>query len=531
MKKRLSASLLCIMMAAALTAGCGGKAEPAGKMEPAGKTTSEDSSKPEKKIDAGSADVEQVLEYMNDSDDNTILIDARPEEAYSGWALEGAANGGHLKNALLFSARWLDCEYSESASREAYLKRALEDQDITEDKDIIVYDYTGEQAPDVAGYLIEQGIENVTVCKADELIDAGTELESYTNYDRFIPTEIVKSISDVKTGKESSLSEEAKAAVGEDLGKVVLVDVSWGNAKESTYFSTGHVPGAVHINTDSYERPRVYVPEKRSDYAKEWRLISLEEFRDNVCTQYGITKDSTVILTGTATAPQGRLGFMLRSLGVRVYAMSGSLTAWTYNGYELDTAADTLVTPVAVDSFGADTIEHPDEILWTEDIKAILSGDIEGQVVDNRGEDEWEGGYSGYSYHDLAGRIDGSIWCPQGTEEEGEFFENVDKTPRTRAEMKTYLESNGLDVNKTMAFFCGDSWGAAKIAYWCQSVDLDNVKEWGNGWIPWSNEGNEFIDHKGNKVHYDRYQDAVLDGEGNDVSDGTNLLDDGAEEE
>ena len=81
-----------------------------------------------------------------------------------------------------------------------------------------------------------------------------------------------------------------------------------------------------------------------------------------------------------------------------------------------------------------------------------------------------------------------------------------------------------------MAFFCGDSWGAAKIAYWCQSADLNTVKEWGNGWIPWSNEGNEFIDHDGNKVHYDKYQDALLDKDEKDVSDGTNILDDATEE-
>ena len=118
----------------------------------------------------------------------------------------------------------------------------------------------------------------------------GTDLESYENYDMFLPTEIVKSISDVKTGKETELSEDAKAIVGENLDNVILVDVGWGNAKESSYFSGGHVPGAVHINTDSYERPRVYVPEKRSDYAKEWRLISLEEFRDDICPQYGITR-------------------------------------------------------------------------------------------------------------------------------------------------------------------------------------------------------------------------------------------------
>ena len=209
--------------------------------------------------------------------------------------------------------------------------------------------------------------------------------------------------------------------------------------------------------------------------------------------------------------------------------MSGGLTAWKYYGYEKDTDTNTLVVPESVESFGTDTIANPDEILWMDDIKAILSGEVEGQVVDNRGEDEWNGEYSGYSYHDLAGHIDGSIWCVQGTDEDGEFFQNVDNTPRTQAELIGYLESKGLDVSKTMAFFCGDSWGAAKIAYWCQSVDINTVKQWGNGWIPWSNEGNEFIDHNGNKVHYDKYLDAVLDEEGNVVSDGVNILADATE--
>ena len=49
---------------------------------------------------------------MNDWDEKTVLVDARPQESYSGWALEGAKTGGHLKNAKLFSSRWLDCYYS-----------------------------------------------------------------------------------------------------------------------------------------------------------------------------------------------------------------------------------------------------------------------------------------------------------------------------------------------------------------------------------------------------------------------------------
>lgn len=533
MKNKFVAVLLCAVMAASLAAGCsgtGGSTETT-ETESTSETGEESGSETKADVNVESATAEQVQEFMNDTDEKTVLVDARSQEAYSGWALEGAKNGGHLKGAALFSARWLDCEYSNEAPREAYLERALKDQGITEDKEVIVYDYTGEQAKPVAGYFQEQGIKNVTVFQANELIDTGKDLESYKNYNRFVPSEIVKSISDVKTGKADALSEDAKALVGDAIDDVVLVDVSWGNAKQSTYFSVGHVPGSVHINTDSYERPRVYVPEKRSDYAKEWRLISLEEFRDSVCTQYGITKDSVVFVTGTGTAPQGRLAFMLRSLGVKTYVMSGSLTAWSYNGFELDTDESTLVVPESVDSFGSDKIANPDEILWTDDIKDILSGKTEGQVVDNRGEDEWKGEYSGYSYHDLAGHIDGSIWCVQGTSEEGEFFENVDSTPRTQEELIGYLESKDLDVSKTMAFFCGDSWGAAKISYWCQSVDINTVKQWGNGWIPWSNEGNEFIDHNGTKVHYDKYQDALLDEKGNVVNDGTNILADAEEEE
>lgn len=552
MKKKMAASLLSVAAAVALTVGCAGTADQGETSQGEGEVKKEETVKAEEgaeteaesetgeskdtsqqkgeKIEVEAATVEQVLEFMHDSDEKTVLVDARPQENYSGWALEGAKNGGHLKNAVLFSERWINCEYAGEAPREAYLKRAMEDQDITKDAAVIVYDYTGEQAGDVASYLKNQGVENVTKFQANELIDAGKDLEKYENHDMFLPTEIVKSISDVKTGKEKELTPEAKAIVGEDLSKVVLVDVGWGNAKESSYFTTGHVPGSVHINTDSYERPRVYVPEKRSDYAKEWRLISLEEFRDSLCPQYGITKDSIVILTGTGTSPQGRLGFMLRSLGVKVYAMSGALTAWTYNGYELDTDASTLVIPEAAESFGSDIIANPDEILWMDDIKAILSGEIEGQVADNRNEDEWNGEYSGYGYHDLAGRIDGTIWCLQGDSENGEYFDNVDGTPRTQKELKAYMEGKGLDTSKTVAFFCGDSWGAAHIAYFSQSVDLNNIKEWGNGWIPWSNEGNEFIDHNGNKVHYDKYQDAVVDENGTVVSDGVNILGDTSEE-
>lgn len=543
MKKRLVLLLLCFVLTVGSLAGCGNSAstdtttaEPA---ETAAETaeaveTEEAAPSEEPKVDNASAvpetleDIEaasadEVEAFMNDSDEKTVLLDARAQECYAGWALDGAKNGGHLKNAGLFSMRWLDCDLRDA--RTAYLDREMEAQNVKADSSVIVYDYTGEQANVVANYLKGKGVEDVKIFQANEMIDAGKDVVAYENYDRFLPAEIVKSVSDVKTGKATELSEEAKAVFADGLDNVVLVDVSWGNARSSAYFTAGHVPGAVHINTDCYERPRVYVPEKRSDYAKEWRLIPLAEFRDTVCPQYGITKDSTVIVTGPGTAPLGRLSFMLRSVGVKVYVLNGCLTTWKYNGYELDTDLSTLVVPTAAKKFGSDKIANPDEIVWNDTIEKILAGEIEGTVADNRGEEEWNGEYSGYGYHDLAGHPDGAVWCPQGTNNT-QNFSNADNTPRTQEELVNYMMGNDVDPSKLTAFFCGDSWGAAYIAYWCQSVDLNNVKEWGTGWIPWSNEGHEFIDHNGKLVHYDKYLDTVVDADGNDVRDGLNILDD-----
>lgn len=478
---------------------------------------------PKELKDFPEASEEEVKNYMSDNDENTLLIDSRGEEYYSGWAEEGKTKGGHLSNALLFSSRWLDCYYTEETPRKMYLDRAMKDQGIDKDGSVIVYDRGGEEAKNVANYLALEGVKNIKIFHADKLLKDSDTI-SYQGYDHFLPVEIVKSVSDVKTGKAEKLSAAAEAVLGSDPSKIVLIDVAWGNMKESTYLSEGHVPGAIHINTDCYERPRVYVPEKRSDYAKEWRLLSIEEFRDSLCPQYGINKDSIVILTGDTAEAHGRLGFMLRTIGVKTYAMTGKLTAWRYAGYPLDKGEDSIVLPSAVDSFGSTDIPNPHEIIWTDEVKKILAGEEEGQIVDNRAEKQWNGEDSGYFYHDLAGRIENTIWCLENDVENGQYFMNADATPRTKEELVYYMKKNGVDPEKPAIFFCGDSWGAAKIAYWCQAVGLDQVKEWGNGWIPWSNLGNEFIDHKGRKVHYDKYLDAVLDENGKDVSDGVNIL-------
>lgn len=463
------------------------------------------------------ATTEEVEAMMNDADDKTELVDARPQEAYAGWALQGAKNGGHLKNAVLYSARWLDFSIS-SSKREKSLKNYNTAIDLNADKTYIIYDYTDkkDEAVNVAKYFYKQGVKNVKVYNAKDMIDAGTNVESYKNYDRFLPSEIVKNISDYKTGNTDSLSSLTKSVFSEaDMDKIVLIDVSYGNVKESSYLTTGHVPGAVHMNTNTYERPRSYTPEKREKYSIEYSLIPLEEMRDSICPEYGITKDSIVIGMSSDGRPIARLGYMLRSLGVKYYGMSGLMNAWNYNGYQLDNK--NVVKPTSVDSFGSDKIASPNELAWMDEVKDMISKN--GEDGNNHTAGTLVGGdsiSSTYSYHDLLGKVPGSF------EANGMYFENADGTPAMKEVILAGYEKNGIPTDKSIIQFCGDGWGAAREAYNAQSVDINNVRAWGEGWVVWSNRGNWFIDYSGKKVRYDKYLDEVVDESGNIVTNEKN---------
>lgn len=475
---------------------------------PATNTEATASTLPEEEIQVDAATNEEVEAFLNGTDTKNILVDARPQEAYSGWALGGAENGGHLKGAILYSARWLDSKMDE----ERRVKRLDEYNEIIKlspENNYIVYDYDGakEAAVNVAKYFKKQGVINVKYFNARELINAGQDLVKYNNHDRYLPAEIVKVISDYKSGATDELNSAVTEAAGiteENIDKVVLIDVSYGNVHESSYLTDGHIPGAIHLNTNAYERPRSYTPEKREPFSIEYSLIPLEEFRDELLTEYGIDKDSIVIASSDDGRPLSRFGFMLRSLGVKYYAMSANMNAWNYNGYRLD--KENVVKPVSVATFGSDSIPYPEEIVWMDQVKRILSGEEEGTIIGSPD-------FGTYGYHDLMGKIPGTV------DEGNVISQNIDGTPPMKELILQGYEEAGISINKLIVPFCGDGWGASRTAYNAQAVDIENVKYWGEGWVVWSNRGNEFETHDGKLVHYDKYLDAVVDADGNIISD------------
>ena len=387
----------------------------------------------------------------NLDNDSWVIVDTRINDAYNGWALDGVSRGGHILNAVDFSANWLKVE---NKDKEETLEKALETKGINKDKNIVLYDSNGTDAKEVANYLHKKGYENLYIYNVNEWAkDESLPMESYDNYEMLVPTEIVKEVVD------GNIPDTFK-----DSKNIKIVEASWG--EESEAYSKGHVPTSVHINTDTIEPPPA------------WMLASDEELT-KFALDYGFTKDDTIIVTGPDVMASYRVAVVLRYIGVSdVRVLNGGNDAWVSAGYELETKSNEK-TPGT--DFGTTIPANPDLIVTIPELKEELkNGD--SILVDNRSWDEYIGKVSGYSYHDKKGRIPGAVYGYAGTTSVTlEDYRNIDNTMRNANEIKSLWDKAGIDTNKELIFMCGSGWRAAEVLTYANVMGYENTKLYSDG--------------------------------------------------
>ena len=291
-------------------------------------------------------------------------------------------------------------------------------------------------------------------------------MESYENYDRLVPADIVKEVIDGKTPETFEGSKNIK-----------IVEASWG--EESEAYSKGHVPTSVHINTDTVEPP------------PNWMLAGDEELA-KFALDYGFTKDDTIIVTGPDVMASYRVAVVLRYIGVNdVRVLNGGNDAWVAAGYELETTSN---APVAGTNFGGEIPGNPDLIVTIPELKEELKSD-DSVLVDNRSWEEYIGEVSGYSYHDKKGRIPGAVYGYAGTTSTTlEDYRNIDNTMRNADEIKVLWDKAGIDTNKKLIFMCGSGWRAAEVLTYANVMGYDNSALYSDGWIGWSNDASNPVE-------------------------------------
>lgn len=283
-------------------------------------------------------------------------------------------------------------------------------------------------------------------------------MKQYDNYDMIVPAVVVKDILD---GKNPETFDKNK--------KVKIVEASWGEEKET--YSKGHVPTAVHINTDSIEPPPL------------WMLDSDENLK-KFALDYGFTKNDCVIVTGKDPMASYRIAVVLRYIGIEdVRVLNGGNDAWTSAGYELETKSNAK-TPGT--DFGGEIPGNPDLIDTQSELKEALKN-TNTTLVDNRSWDEYIGKISGYSYHDKKGRIPGAVYGYSGTTSVTlEEYRNIDNTMRNADEIKALWKSSNINTNNHLIFMCGSGWRAAEVLTYSNIMGYDNTSLYSDGWIGWS---------------------------------------------
>lgn len=397
-------------------------------------------------------------ELQSKLDDNSwVIVDTRINDAYNGWKLDGVKRGGHIEGAVDFSSNWLDVD---NKDKEKILDEALQTKKIDKDKNIVLYDANGKDSEKVATYLSSKGYKNIYTYDVKEWAnDDSLPMKQYDNYEMIVPAVVVK---DVLDGKTPETFDKNK--------KVKIVEASWGEEKE-TYLK-GHVPTAVHINTDSIEPP------------PSWMLDSDENLK-KFALDYGFTKNDCVIVTGKDPMASYRIAVVLRYIGIEdVRVLNGGNDAWTRAGYELETKSNAKTTG---EDFGGEIPGNPDLIDTQTELKEALKN-TNTTLVDNRSWDEYIGKISGYSYHDKKGRIPGAVYGYAGTTSVTlEDYRNIDNTMRNADEIKELWNSSNINTNNHLIFMCGSGWRAAEVLTYSNIMGYDNTSLYSDGWIGWSN--------------------------------------------
>ncbi|WP_003540287.1 sulfurtransferase [Desulfotomaculum nigrificans] len=380
-----------------------------------------------------------------------VIVDTRINDAFNGWKLEGVSRGGHIKGAVDFAANWLQVD---DKDKDKKLDKVLKDKGITPQKNVVLYDANGKDAKEVAQYLKTKGINNLYLYNVKEWADKDLPMESYPNYQMLVPAAWVNDL--IKTNNNGK--------------PYKIFEVSWG--KESKDYLNGHIPGAVHINTDEVEEPPI------------WNRISdkrLEQFAIN----NGITTDTTVVLYGTDPMGSYRVAAILKYMGVKdVRVLNGGYGAWERAGYEQETKVNNKKPGT---SFGATVPVNKNYIIDLPQAKQILADKAGSRLVDIRSWDEYIGKTPGYSDITAKGRPAGAVWGHAGSDPNHlEDFRNIDNTMRNANEILAMWKEWGITPDKRLAFYCGTGWRAAEVLIYADVMGLKNIALYDGGWYEWS---------------------------------------------
>jgi molybdopterin synthase sulfurtransferase len=400
-------------------------------------------------------------------DNRTVIIDVRPSDAYNGWRMNNEPRGGHIKSARSLPLKWTKyIDWIEMVR----LKQ------IFPEHELIIYGYGRDDAEIVAGRFRASDYDLVSVYYhfSDEWsADPSLPVQKLERHRHLVPAQWVSSLI------------KGEAPMHYDNDRFVIVHAHYRN--RDAYLS-GHIPGAVDMDTLSLESPET------------WNRRPASELKNSL-EEHGITCETTVVVYGKHMFPDNndpfpgsaagdigamRCAFIMMYAGVRdVRVLNGGFQSWTDAGYEV---AYDDVPKWPVEDFGIKIPARPELAVDTPGARKMLESSG-SDLVCVRSRAEYSGEVSGYNYIEAKGRIPGALFADCGSDAyHMENYRNFDHTIREYHEVAEIWEKNGIVPQKHLAFYCGTGWRGSEGWFNAWLMGWPDVSVYDGGWYEWSSD-------------------------------------------
>jgi 3-mercaptopyruvate sulfurtransferase SseA len=420
---------------------------------------------------AAKATSQRIAQRLYDSD--FAVIDARTDEEYMGWQLYGEARGGHIPNAVQIPYAWFFNDDKTTLNHQD-LKQLLESRGITTDKEVTSYCTAGIRSGFVYFLLRLMGYSRCSNYDASIWewdADPALPMEKAVNYATVVYPGWVKALMDFHTPGSTTT---APPEYGYDRNhKYLIFETQWGSIDDMRQgwadrsYLDGHIPGAIHSNSDTYE----------NGYPR-WFLLPDAELKAAVGSM-GITADTTVVVYSSSPIFAARLWWILKYAGVSdVRFMNGGNRQWAANGLPSET---TINDPVPATYNGTTRHEY---LATTADVFSRYQNGATA-LVDVRAGGEYAGIISGYSYLAAKGRIPGAV---QGgdADDASRVYNDSDGTLRSFAEVRSHWNGIGATSGKELIFYCGGGYRSSLTFLYAYLMGYSSIRNYSDGWMGWS---------------------------------------------
>ena len=421
---------------------------------------------------AAKATSQRIAQRLYDSD--FAVIDARTDEEYMGWQLYGETRGGHIPNAVQIPYAWFFNDDKTTLGKQE-LEQLLESRGITRDKEVTSHCTAGIRSGYVYFLLRLMGYSRCSNYDASiwEWADnADLPMEKATNYATVVYPGWVNALIDFhKPGSTTSAPPEYDY---DRSHKYLIFETQWGSFDDmqkgwaDNSYLLGHIPGAIHSNSDTYENgfPR-------------WFLLPDAELKAAVGSM-GITADTTIVVYSNSPIFAARLWWILKYAGVTdVRFMNGGYKQWVASGLPVETAIN---DPVPA-TFNGTT--RPEYLAATADVFNRYLNTAATALVDVRAGGEYAGIISGYGYLAAKGRIPGAVQAGDA-DDASRIYNDSDGTLRSFAEVRSHWNGIGATSGKELIFYCGGGYRSSLTFLYAYLMGYPSIRNYSDGWMGWS---------------------------------------------